>query len=436
MLPSYFDASTMGFVWAIPFLFFLGTLALGPTYFHEKWEKYDIHTVFILVLGIFIALSMKFGIQSSYLSVKHTFFHDYVPFIIMMGSLYVVSSGIHITTKGSLKPLHNVIFLFCASFCASVIGTTGASMLLIRPFIALNHNRRNKTYLIVFFIFLVSNIGGSLTPIGDPPLFLGFLNGVKFFWTLEHIFTPMVIITSVLLMIFYFFDKKHYKNRLEDVVNHNEVEKFSIHGTHNFIFILLILLSVIISSINMEKYALPRDIALVLITLAAYASTQKNVYHMNRFSFHPLREIALVFLGIFVTLIPITAMLHGGGEGVFSEITGYVNPNGFPDPLKYYLMTGFLSGFLDNAPTYLLFFHMAGGNAESLMTTHGITLMAISMGSVFFGALSYIGNAPNLMVKAIAERAQVTMPSFGGYMVWSFGILAPVLLIFGLIYFR
>lgn len=436
MLPSYFDASSMGLIWALPFAFFLLSLAVGPLYFHKEWEKYDIFVVFSVVFIILASLASKFGLQPTFSSLKHTMLDEYVPFILMMSSLYVVSSGIHITTKGTLTPLHNVIFLFIASLSASVIGTTGASMLLIRPFLRLNHDRRHKAYLVIFFIFLVSNIGGSLTPVGDPPLFMGFLNGIDFFWPLKRMAHPFLLVSLLVLIVFYFFDKKHFKDRHLENTEQQEIEKFAIYGAHNFLFVALILFSIILSGMDMEKYQNIRNIALIAITILSFITTKKNVYHMNRFSLLPLREVALVFLAIFVTLIPITAMLHGGGEGAFAEMIRYANPKGIPDPLKYFFISGILSGFLDNAPTYLLFFHLAGGDSLSLMGAQAKTLLAISSGSVFFGALSYIGNAPNLMVKAIAESAHIKIPSFGGYLVWSFCILFPILCVFGLFFFR
>lgn len=399
------------------------------------WHKYEIHVALGFFLLVFIGLWLKFDHFAALSSYKDTLLHHYAPFLIMIGALYIVASGIHITASGTLTPLHSTLFLFIASFISSIIGTTGASILLIRPFLSLNRDRQNKVHLVVFFIFMVSNIGGSLTPIGDPPLFLGFLNGVSFFWTLKALFKPMLVVIIPLLLLFYLIDRRHYRDRME-IIEVEEVEKFKIHGLHNVLFIFMILAAVIFSSVDIKAYDLHRDVALILIAISSYLITKKNIYHMNRFSIGPIKEVAVVFLAIFATLIPVQAMLQVGSEGAFHQITALVNPGGYPDPLRYFFITGMLSAFLDNAPTYLLFFHIAGGKAEILMTKDFMTLVAISAGAVFMGALTYIGNAPNLMVKAIAERMDIKMPSFTGYMLWSCGILLPILMIFGLIYFR
>lgn len=429
MNPSHFNDASL--LWVLPFVFFLLCLAAGPVFMKEKWKNYENKIVFIVTGVIFTALYANFGNEYAFFSAKKMFFHHYVPFVCMMTALYVVSSGIHITTKGALTPLHNMIFLFLAALSSSFMGTTGASMLLLRPFLSLNKQRRHKTYLVVFFIFLVSNIGGSFSPIGDPPLFLGYLNGVDFFWVTRHLFGPMLCVMLPLLLIFYLIDRRHYQDKIPPSPHDEEVEKFRLYGAHNFIILGCILFTIILTGF----IDIPRDILLLGLAVLSYMTTKKNVYYMNRFSWHPLREVALVFLAIFTTLIPIEGMLHSGGEGVFAPLLAYVNPNGMMDPLRYYFMTGLLSGFLDNAPTYLLFFHTAGGNPTALMHEHTSTLIAISLGAVFFGALTYIGNAPNLMVKSIAERANVRMPTFGGYLLWSFGILLPVLALFGWIYF-
>lgn len=425
--------------WAIPFVLFLLTLALCPILAPKVWHRYDL----LIILGFCCALVMPMvfflGLHSTYSLVQTTLSHHYIPFIILLSTLFIVCGGIHITSTGTLSPLGNTLFLGMGSLLSSVIGTTGASILLIRPFLALNHNRYGRKHLVIFFILMISNLGGMLTPIGDPPLFLGFLNGVDFFWPLRFISQPFAMIMFPLLVIFYGVDRyflhKHHKD--EDATPRTLLPKgLQIYGKRNIIVLGAAVGAVIASGINPELFAHLRDLFLISICLMAYIITPPSVRYMNRFSFEPLREVALVFLAIFITLIPIEAMLHAGENGALHAITALAHPNGQADPLRYYSLCGLLSSFLDNAPTYLLFFHMGGGDASILMTTKQSLLQAISLSAVAFGAMTYIGNAPNLMVKAMAERYHVKMPSFFGYMGWSCIVLLPILVSVGMFYFR
>jgi len=323
-------------------------------------------------------------------------------------------------------------------------------MLLIRPLIRANDNRRHRVHVVVFFIFIVSNVGGSLTPLGDPPLFLGFLQGVEFFWTLRHILPETLLVVGLLLVLFYAIDRHYY--RKEGVLPADptpDTPGIGFDGARNFWLLGAIVALVLMSgvwkspvSFNLHgtEVGLPglvRDLGLVGVTLLSLAITSGQVHADNRFSWAPMAEVAKLFAGIFLTIIPVIAMLRAGEQGPFGAVVSAVTrADGQPDPAMYFWATGLLSAFLDNAPTYLVFFNTAGGNAQALMTTHADTLAAISAGAVFMGACTYIGNAPNMMVKAIADERGMGMPGFFGYMAWSGGILLPLFILTTLIFFR
>jgi Na+/H+ antiporter NhaD/arsenite permease-like protein len=320
------------------------------------------------------------------------------------------------------------------------MGTTGASMLMIRPLLRANDNRRHRTHVVVFFIFLVSNVGGSLTPLGDPPLFLGFLQGVGFFWTAEHMWAKTVFLSAALLAIFYAIDRYWYaKEDLLPLDPTPDTPAFGIDGRANIALMLAISGCVLMSGLWQPgiawdvfgtEVALPqlaRDVALLAIAAASLQFTPRALHDANQFSWAPLAEVAKLFLGIFATIIPVIAMLRAGRDGPFAAVVELVTgADGEPLPAMYFWATGVLSAFLDNAPTYLVFFNLAGGDARHLMTTLAPVLIGISAGSVFMGAMTYIGNAPNLMVATIALNAGVKMPAFFGYLAWSCAVLLPV----------
>jgi Na+/H+ antiporter NhaD/arsenite permease-like protein len=324
-------------------------------------------------------------------------------------------------------------------------------MLLIRPLIRANDNRRHKAHVVVFFIFIVSNIGGSLTPLGDPPLFLGFLKGVEFFWTVKQIFPETLFLVGALLAGFYALDSWYYHRREEvlPVDPTPDSRAVGFDGARNFWLlggvVGLVLLSGVWKSpwvvdVAGTEVGLPgvvRDLGLIVITLLSLKITPDAVHLDNQFSWGPMLEVGKLFAGIFLTIIPVIAMLRAGVDGPFGPLVSAVTrPDGSPDPAMYFWATGILSSFLDNAPTYLVFFNTAGGDPQVLMTTLAPTLAAISAGAVFMGANTYIGNAPNLMVKAIAEERGVKMPSFFGYMAWSVGILVPLFIVMTFIWLR
>lgn len=435
--------------WALPFAGVLGSLAFGPIFFSRLWHAHYGKIVSVWSLISLAAMGFHFGLLITSMTVLETILHHYLPFIILIGALYGISGGIHIEMAFRSSALFNTLYLALGTLVASWIGTTGAAMLFIRPLIKVNAWRAYKRHLIIFFIFLVANIGGSLTPLGDPPLFLGFLNGVGFFWTTQHMLLPMIFCTLPLLFVFYLMDRRFLK---KDDSQQEETEAFSfdkiqITGAFNLLYLLGVIGAVILSGSWKPGIFLPvfgvelalenvtRDILILLFLFLSLKKTSPEGRELNQYTWEPLREVAKIFMAIFITVAPVISILSAGLKGALAPIVSLVSREGEPVANMYFWVTGILSAFLDNAPTYLVFFHMAGGNPEILMGPLEATLLAISCGSVFMGALSYIGNAPNFMVKSIAEINNIQMPSFFGYMGWAFLFLLPLFLLVDLFFF-
>ena len=346
-------------------------------------------------------------------------------------------------------PIVNLLIILIGTLLASWMGTTGAAMLLIRPLINANKHRKNKVHIIVFFIFLVANIGGSLTPLGDPPLFLGFLKGVDFFWTTSAMLFPMLIMASALLVIFYFLDSYYLKKENVMIDTSGEKIKLGIEGTINLVFIAGVIGAVLISGfwkphisfdvyhgVHLELQNIARDFMLLGLTYASWTYTSQQIRKDNEYTWFPIVEVAKLFAGIFITIIPAIAILKAGTNGALAGIINSVSNENGPVNIMYFWYTGVLSSFLDNAPTYLVFFNTAGGDPIVLMGEMKNTLLAISAGAVFMGANTYIGNAPNFMVKSISESSGIEMPSFFGYFFkWSIPILLPLFVIVSWIFF-
>ena len=421
--------------WIIPFIGILLSIALVPLinehFWHKNFGKFSAFWAIIFSVPFLI----KAGFEVSAYYFIHAIFLEYIPFIILLFALFTISGGIVLRGNFVGTPALNSLFLLIGTILASWMGTTGAAMLLIRPLIRANKWRENKKHIIIFFIFLVANIGGSLTPLGDPPLFIGFLKGVDFFWTTQYMFVPMLFVSLLLLILFYFIDHYYFNKEIDDKPAEQDIN-FSIEGKVNFILLLGVILSVIFSGLYQKHYvidnffgnSLPlsfilRDIGLLFLAILSYKVTSLSLRQENGFTWFPILEVAKLFAGIFITVIPAIAILSENKD-IFASVSNNL----------YFWLTGLLSGFLDNAPTYLVFFNAAGANAISLMD-NVLTLLAISSGAVFMGALTYIGNAPNFMVRAIAEENQIKMPSFFGYMAWSISILVPIFLLFSLLWF-
>jgi Na+/H+ antiporter NhaD/arsenite permease-like protein len=446
-----FDGAQLTAVWGIPFAGILLSIALAPLLLPHFWHHHYGKVAAGWALAFLLPFAAVFGLSAAGVNLVHALFAEYIPFIVLLTALFTVSGGIYIRGNLHGSPGLNTAILAIGALLASFMGTTGASMLLIRPLIRANDNRKHVAHVVVFFIFIVSNAGGSLTPLGDPPLFLGFLKGVDFFWTVKHIFPESLFLIGSLLIIFYALDSWFYHRREEMLPADPTPDSRNIgfDGRVNFALlggvVALVLMSGIWKSpvsfnIAGTEVGLPgvvRDVGLVLITLLSLKLTPAAVHQDNQFSWGPMVEVAKLFAGIFLTIIPVIAMLKAGVNGPFGGVVSAVtNPDGSPNVMMYFWITGLLSSFLDNAPTYLVFFNTAGGDAQVLMTTLAPTLAAISAGAVFMGANSYIGNAPNLMVKAIAEDRGIKMPSFFGYMAWSCSVLIPLFIVMSYIWFR
>ena len=419
------------YLWVIPFLGILLSIAIFPLINENFWHKNFGKISAFWALLFAIPFLIKEGFSNSSYYFAHAIFLEYIPFIVLLFALFTISGGIVIRGNFVGTPFLNLLFLLIGTLLASWIGTTGAAMLLIRPIIRANNWRVNKTHIMIFFIFLVANIGGSLTPLGDPPLFIGFLKGIDFFWTTQHMLFSMLFVSSVLMILFYFIDTYYYNQELDNRPSKGPIN-FSIEGKINFLLLLGVISSVILSGIYQNDFKplllfdnklpisfLLRDIMLLSLGIISYKITSMDLRKENGFSWFPIMEVTKLFAGIFITVIPALSIL-GKNEEAFSSLSSNM----------YFWLTGSLSGFLDNAPTYLVFFTSTGKTATQLMNGGSEFLLAISAGAVFMGAMTYIGNAPNFMVRSIAEENGIKMPSFFGYMVWSCLILIPIFLMY------
>ncbi|HVK94520.1 MAG TPA: sodium:proton antiporter [Noviherbaspirillum sp.] len=438
--------------WGVPFAGLLLSIALFPLLMPVFWHHHFGKISLAWAVAFLLPCAVAFGPGTATAGAVHAFAAEYIPFIILITALFVVAGGICVRGNLHGTPALNTGLLALGTVMASIMGTTGASMLLIRPLIRANDNRKHAVHIVVFFIFLVANAGGSLTPLGDPPLFLGFLKGVDFFWTMQHIYRETLFLCTALLVIFYFLDS-HYYHRREEVLppqlDPTPDSAIRFEGKVNFALLAVVVALVLMSGLwkpgvsfsifgtAVELQNLVRDGLLTAVIFLSLAITPKQARAGNEFTWGPIQEVAKLFAGIFVTIIPVIAMLRAGEAGAFAPIVRAVTDvNGQPIDAMYFWATGLLSSFLDNAPTYLVFFNTAGGDPAVLMTTLASTLAAVSCGAVFMGANSYIGNAPNLMVKAIAEERGIKMPTFFGYMAWSCAVLVPLFVVMTFIFFR
>jgi Na+/H+ antiporter NhaD/arsenite permease-like protein len=430
---------------ALPFAGILLSIAFGPLvakgWWHHHYEKAAAFWAFCALIGMTIFA----GASVTLAALVHVVVLEYIPFILMLLALFTAAGGISITGKLSGTPFVNTSILGFGAMIASWIGTTGASMILIRPLIRANQGRRFNAHVIVFFIFLVSNIGGALSPLGDPPLFLGFLRGIDFFWTTHALFPGTVFAVWVLLCLFLILDSLLYAREKKLPAPEDE-SPLRISGFINILLIAFVILAIVMSGLwqpgitfdllgtRIELQNILRESIMIIVALASLALTKPNNRAANGFNWEPMKEVGALFAGIFVCLIPVMAMLGSGFEGPFAPVLKLLTADEAPNNPVYFWATGVLSSFLDNAPTYLVFFHLAGGNAADLMTRLSPTLVAISLGAVFMGAMTYIGNAPNFMVYAIARRAGIRMPGFFGYMLWSSAILLPLFVLITLLF--
>jgi len=442
------DGKNMSLLWAIPFIGILLSIAIFPLVMPHFWHNNYGKVSLFWGVSFFTAFTIGYGANTSFFYLLEVYLLEFISFLTLLLALFTVSGGIRL--KGELigTPVLNTLILFIGTVLASWMGTTGAAMLLIRPLMRANAWRKNKTHVIVFFIFLVANIGGGLTPLGDPPLFLGFLNGVDFFWTTKHMIGPILFAASILLTVFFVMDTFFYKKEKNKPEKDPNGEKLSVEGKRNLLLFPVVIAAVLISSLDLGEaftiHHVTMPLALLIqiilffvVTFASLKITKNEIREANEFTWEPILEVAKLFATIFLTMQPAIAMLRAGADGPLGiVIKSVVNNTGEFINSSFFWATGILSSFLDNAPTYVVFFNTAGGNAADLMTTHALTLLAVSAGAVFMGANTYIGNAPNFMVKSIAEEAGIPMPSFFGYMIkYSIPILIPTFILVTLVFF-
>ena len=441
---------TMSLLWALPFAGLLLCIATGPVLYAHFWEHHFGKITAAWSALVIVPMLFSFGWAASAEAVLHTLLLEYLSFIILLFALFTIAGGILVAGNIHGTPAMNALLLVIGALLASVVGTTGASMILIRPMIRANDNRPFNAHVVIFFIFLVSNIGGSMTPLGDPPLFVGFLRGVDFFWTTQHIyretlFVGLIVLAAFVALDIYFHVREAGQPKIKDPTPDSRVR---IRGLPNFLLLAGVIAAILMSAywkpgaaftiqgVTLEWQNLARDAIILILALASLKLTRKEHRAANGFTWGPIQEVAKLFVGIFICIVPVVAILQAGMNGAFAPLVALVTgPAGGPNNLAYFWLTGGLSSFLDNAPTYLVFFELAGGDPHVLMTTLGQTLVAISVGAVFMGANTYVGNAPNFMVYAIARDRGVAMPSFFGYMLWSGAVLIPTFLIAGFVFF-
>ncbi|MEO8429520.1 MAG: sodium:proton antiporter [Verrucomicrobiota bacterium] len=463
---------------AIPFGLLLALIALGPLFFANRWGRHYPKASF--GLGAVVVVYYLLGLHAGERVVEVAF--DYLSFLALIGSLFVVAGGIHITVKGEATPLANVVFLIVGALTSNLIGTTGASMLLIRPWLRMNKYRVTGHH-VVFFIFVVSNVGGCLTPVGDPPLYLGYLKGIPFWWVTEHCWPAWMAGVGILLAMFYLVDERNYRRAPRAVRERlaEPADQWRFDGLSNLVF-----LGVILGSAFIERPLFLREILMIGAAAGSYFTTSRQTHDSNNFNFHPIKEVAVLFAGIFATMMPALDWLQGNAGKLVD-----------PTPAFFFFGSGSLSSVLDNAPTYLAFLSAIFGSfidqeivaqVQRLVQTRGLDLasltgphaeqirqtfaalqkyhsaavaggnvsvgdisicfllgnaafhkfiLAISVGSVFFGANTYIGNGPNFMVKAIADQNKVHTPTFLGYVVkYTLPFMVPMLVIIWWIFFR
>ncbi len=446
----HLDGGDLGLVWVIPFAGILLSIAIFPLVAPDFWHHHFGKISAFWAAAFLIPFTIVFGPEIAIFEVIHVLLLEYIPFIILLLSLFTVAGGVRLRGRLVGTPTLNTGILLVGTILASWMGTTGAAMLLIRPLLRANERRKYRVHTVVFFIFLVANIGGSLTPLGDPPLFLGFLKGVSFFWPTTEMLVPMIMVSVILLALYFVVDTALLKKEggIAAPPADEQAEALAIDGKVNFLLLGGVVAAVLMSGIwkpgveftiyhvHWELQNIARDVALIFIAFLSWKITPMINREANGFTWFPIMEVGKLFVGIFLTIVPAIAILKAGTDGSLAAVVSLVTSDtGEPVNIMYFWMTGILSSFLDNAPTYLVFFNTAGGDPLELMGPLSETLLAISMGAVFMGANTYIGNAPNFMVRAIAEEGGVKMPSFFGYMVWSIAILIPIFVLVTFVFF-
>ena len=437
------EEAAIGLIWAVPFAGLLLSIALGPLIAERVWH----HRMGMIAAGWSLLLLLPWAVLqgpgSAFHLAWHAFLLEYLPFISLIFALFTVGGGIVVQGGPWGSPAGNTLLLAIGTGLASLMGTTGAAMVLIHPLLRANAHRTRKVHLAVFFILLVGNVGGSLTPLGDPPLFLGFLRGVPFGWPAANMLAPMLVMAGILLATFYVMDRRLAAGDPPP----EDRTPLRVVGIANIGLLVLVIADVLMGGlwkpgkvpvlgIEIGMQELISIAVLFGLGLLSLRITPGSSHAANMFSWGPLEEVAKLFIAIFIVMAPVIGMLDQGVDGPFAWLVHLVDrPDGTHRPAAYFWITGALSAFLDNAPTYVVFFELAGGEVPALIGEHVRTLLAISCGAVFMGALTYIGNAPNFMIRAIASRRGVHMPGFIGFMGWSFALMIPPLLVVTVLFF-
>ena len=432
------DGASMAWPWALPFAGILASIALGPLLFPKIWHAHYGKIALAWAVLTIAPLAVLRGAPTALSTVLYVMLSDYVSFILLLLALYTVAGGILITGSIRTSPWTNLGIVALGTIIASVVGTTGASLILIRPLIRANEKRRHNVHVIIFFIILAGNIGGALTPLGDPPLFVGFLHGVDFLWPAQNLWLQTTTIAVLVLAIFLIVDLWLFRSETTPPAQQRP-EPLKIRGLFNFVLFAAIIAAILgsakwkpgiafhVYTVTVELQNVLRDGALVLMALLSLLLTRDEHRAENGFTWEPIREVAILFAGIFVAIAPVMAMLQAGSAGAFAFLLQAVTAHdGSPHEAAYFWLTGGLSAFLDNTPTYVVFFELAGGDPKQLMGPLAGTLASISMGAVYMGALTYIGNAPNLIVRSIAQERGIGMPNFFAYMLWVGLVLVPL----------
>lgn len=438
------DGAALGWTWALPFIGILLTIAAAPLLFPRLWHHHYGKFAFVWGALAIVPIAALYDVPTAVAAFAHAALAEYLSFIVLLFTLYVVAGGILVTGELRGTPLTNTAILALGTLIASIVGTIGAAMILVRPLIRANANRLHNVHVVVFFIILVANVGGALSLLGDPPLFVGFLRGVEFFWTAEHLWLQTAILAAIVLVMFVIVDVWfHRKDQRVTVIGEPPLPpaRLRVQGNINFLLLAGVIATILIASqwkpgvaydvfgTQVQLQELIRDGALIAIAILSLVLTPNEHRESNGFTWEPIRVVAILFAGIFACIVPVLAMLQAGKAGAFGWLPQLIDDGIVPNEVAYLWLTGLLSAFLNNAPAYLVFFELAGGDASVLMGKLAPTLAAISMGAVYMGALTYIGNAPNLMIHAIAEERGVRMPGFVGYMLWASLILLPGLLV-------
>ncbi|WP_315726629.1 MULTISPECIES: sodium:proton antiporter [unclassified Bradyrhizobium] len=436
----------MTWPFALPFAGLLLSIALGPLLFAGFWHHHYGKIAAAWALVTLAALTWNAGPGTALAAFVHALLAEYLSFIVLLFALYTVAGGILVTGDIKGTPTTNTAILALGTIIASVVGTTGAAMILVRPLIRANLTRSHNVHVLVFFIILAANVGGALSPLGDPPLFVGFLRGVDFFWTTRNLWLQTAIVAGLLLVIFAAIDAWRFRQERPPAEASGTKQPVRVRGLINVVLIAAIVANTLVSATwkpgvsfdvygtHLELQNLVRDVILVTIAGLSLWLTPDEHREANGFNWEPIREVAKLFAAIFTAIVPVIAMLNAGHDGSFGWLLNAVTtPSGAPREVAYFWFTGLMSAFLDNAPTYLLFFELAGGDPKVLMAQLGGTLAAISMGAVYMGALTYIGNAPNFMVAAIANERGIKMPSFFGYMLRAGVVLIPLFVLLTLL---